>query len=49
MDAIIKHAGISTLSVIGAGALTVAVAINPVGAVLFATGLALWMNEQRRN
>ena len=49
MDAIIKHAGISALSLFGAGALTVAAAINPVGAAIFVTGFALWLNEQRRN
>ena len=47
MDSIIKHAGISALSLLGAGALTVAAAINPVGAAIFATGLALWLNERR--
>lgn len=48
MDAIIRHAGISALSLIGAGVLTVASAINPVGATIFVTGFALWLNERRR-
>ena len=47
MDLIIKHAGISALSLIGAGMLTVAAAVNPVGAAIFATGFALWLNERR--
>lgn len=48
MDAIIFHAGISALSLIGAGAVTVAAVINPVGAAIFVTGFALWLNERQR-
>lgn len=48
MLALIHHAGISTLTMIGASALTAAAFINPVGASLFIGGFVWWLHERRR-
>ena len=46
MDTIVKHAGISTLTLIGASALTAAAIVNPVGAAVFMGGFIWWLHER---
>ena len=48
MDAIIRHTGISALTLVGASALTAAMFLNPVGAVMFASGFVWWIHDRTR-
>ena len=48
MEAVIKHAGISTLTVIGASAVTAAAFLNPVGAAMVVGGFVWWLHDRTR-
>jgi|GEM_PF-4687793 len=46
MHTFVYHTGVSVLSVVGGSVLTGAVLVNPVGAVMFASGLAWWLYDR---
>ncbi|NMG10358.1 hypothetical protein [Brasilonema sp. UFV-L1] len=48
VETVIKHAGISVISMLGASALAAASIVNPVGTVMFVAGLAWWLHERQR-